>query len=187
MFNAFNLSTDISTSTPCKSSVQRGMCTKILEQYPELSKETLELALPKTSQAMLIKGKDNVTFIVSPILKYPIFFQIRDGPFIPTLRFLHSAGNFMSILGVDKGGIPFVLKGANIFTVGITSQGGSIPNSVEAGVPVQIMAEGKELPLSVGITKISTQEMKTSNTGTAVEQLHFLGDGLWRALHKPWI
>lgn len=124
-----------------------------------------------------IKSHDHINLVV--VDKEPVFFQQRDGPFYPTLRVLHKAGDFMPILQVDKGAIKFVVKGANIMCPGITSAGGSIPESLPVDTPVQIMAYGKQLPLAIGITKMSTDDMKSINNGIAVEVLHSLGDGLW--------
>ena len=60
----------------------------------------------------------------------------------------------MPVLQVDLGAIRFVLSGANIMAPGITSEGGDIPVPLAAETPVQIMAESKELPLAVGLTKV---------------------------------
>lgn len=86
----------------------------------------------------------------------------------------------MSELGVDKGGIKFVLKGADVFCAGMTSKGGRIPQPLETDVPVCITGEGKELPLAVGVTRQSTAEMLANNAGVGVENLHFVGDDLWK-------
>ena len=51
---------------------------------------------------------------------------------------------------------------------------------VGADAPVAIYAEGKEHAMAVGITKMSTQDMRDVNKGIGVDNLHFLTDGLWR-------
>jgi len=180
MFKNFDPTADISSTAPAKSSAQRAMTQKILQQYPKLSEDALEAVLPKKQSINLVKCKDHVTLVMSPVLNEPVFFQIRDGPFYPTLKFLHRAGNFMPILGVDKGGIKFVLKGADVFCAGITSAGGSIPEPLGAEEPVMVMGEGKELPLAVGFTKVSTDEMKATSQGVGITNLHHIGDDLWR-------
>jgi len=141
--------------------------------------------LPKKSQCGQLKAKDHVTLYMSPVLHQPVFFQQRDGPFFPTLKFLHMAGDFMPVLGIDKGGIKFVLKGADVICAGITSKGGSIPEPLDEDVAVAIMAEGKQFPLGIGMTKMSTDAMKQVNTGVGVELVHFLNDDLWRVTTWP--
>jgi predicted ribosome-associated RNA-binding protein Tma20 len=51
---------------------------------------------------------------------------------------------------------------------------------VKADAPVAIYAEGKEHAMAVGITKMSTKDMREVNKGIGVDNLHFLTDGLWR-------
>jgi PUA domain protein len=180
MFKNFDPAADVSGTAPAKSSAQRAVLQTISQQYPLLSADVLEAVLPKKQPMNLVKCKDHVTLVMSPVLNEPVFFQVREGPFIPTLKFLHRAGDFMPKLGIDKGGIKFILKGADVFCTGITSAGGKIPEPLEVEVPVQIMGEGKELPLAVGITRLSTNDMKSINNGTAVTTLHSIGDDLWK-------
>lgn len=66
---------------------------------------------------------------------------------------------------------------------GLTSPGGVVPDGVESDQVVTIMAEDKQYALAIGLTKMSGQDMKTINKGIAVETIHYLNDGLWRA--KP--
>lgn len=179
MFKNFDPETDRSSSSLAKSSVQRGIIQKIEAQYPLLPKEVLEHVLPKKQAVTLLKCKDHVTLIMSPVLNEPVFFQVRDGPYFPTLKFLHRAGDFMPKLQVDAGGIKFVLRGADIFSAGLVSEGGKLFQELEKDVPVQIMGEGKELPFAVGVTAQTTEEMRLAS-GVGVTQMHFLNDDLWK-------
>jgi len=65
---------------------------------------------------------------------------------------------------------------------GLTSAGGYLP-PVDDAIPaerlVAIHAEGKEHAVGVGITKLSTEDMKKINKGVAVETATYLGDDLW--------
>ena len=51
---------------------------------------------------------------------------------------------------------------------------------VDANTAVAIFAEGKEHAMAVGLTKMSTQEMKDVNKGIGVELIHHLNDALWK-------
>lgn len=44
---------------------------------------------------------------------------------------------------------------------------------------VAIYAEGKQHALAIGLTKMSTAEIKEVNKGIAVDTIHSLMDGLW--------
>lgn len=65
---------------------------------------------------------------------------------------------------------------------GFTSAGGWLP-PVEDDIPaermVAIHAEGKEHAVGIGITKLSTEEIKKVNKGVGVETVTYLGDELW--------
>jgi PUA domain protein len=60
---------------------------------------------------------------------------------------------------------------------------GRIASSCRRGHPservVTIHAEGKEHAVGIGITKMSTEEIKKVNKGIAVDTVTFLGDDLW--------
>jgi predicted RNA-binding protein (TIGR00451 family) len=90
----------------------------------------------------------------------------------------------MPKLRVDKGAIKFVISGANIMCPGLTSSGATMHDECEEDEPVAIYAEGKEHALAVGITKMSTEAMRTVNKGIGVDLVHYLKDGLWEATAK---
>lgn len=65
---------------------------------------------------------------------------------------------------------------------GLTSAGGRLPPAnaaIPTDTPVAIHCEGKEHAVGVGITKLSTEEMKKINKGVGVETVTYLGDDLW--------
>ncbi|KAA0050916.1 malignant T-cell-amplified sequence 1-like protein [Cucumis melo var. makuwa] len=88
--------------------------------------------------------------------------------------------NIMRKLQVDRGAIKFVLAGANIMCPGLTSPGGVLDDEVEAETPVAIMAEGKQHALAIGFTKMSAKEIRATNKGIGVDNMHYLNDGLWK-------
>eukprot|EP00326_Haptolina_ericina_P003277 CAMPEP_0181202060 /NCGR_PEP_ID=MMETSP1096-20121128/18638_1 /TAXON_ID=156174 ORGANISM="Chrysochromulina ericina, Strain CCMP281" /NCGR_SAMPLE_ID=MMETSP1096 /ASSEMBLY_ACC=CAM_ASM_000453 /LENGTH=70 /DNA_ID=CAMNT_0023292543 /DNA_START=440 /DNA_END=652 /DNA_ORIENTATION=- len=61
---------------------------------------------------------------------------------------------------------------------GLTSAGGEM-DDVPADSVIAIMAEGKEHALAIGVTTMSTEQIRTHNKGIAVENTHYLKDGLW--------
>lgn len=50
----------------------------------------------------------------------------------------------------------------------------------DADEPVAIYAEGREHATAVGLTKMSTADIKNINKGIGVGTLHYLNDGLWK-------
>lgn len=45
--------------------------------------------------------------------------------------------------------------------------------------PVAVHAAGKDLALGIGLTSMSTDEIKSVNKGVGVENICYLGDDLW--------
>ncbi|THU55296.1 hypothetical protein C4D60_Mb11t05090 [Musa balbisiana] len=88
--------------------------------------------------------------------------------------------DIMKKFQVDRGAIKFVLSGANIMCPGLTSPGGALDEEVLEETPVAIMAEGKQHALAIGYTKLSAKDIKTINKGIAVDNMHYLNDGLWK-------
>ena len=175
MFKKFNVEESVSSTSQVKNSVTRGIQSKITEQYPELG-SAIDQILPKKAMT-IAKCADKVQVVL--INGEPMFFCERDGPYFPTLKLVHKFHTFMKRMQVDKGAIPFILGGANIMAPGFTSPGGDMPFDLVEGDPVAIYAEGKENALAIGYMKMTTDAMKETKKGIAVENLHYLLDGLW--------
>uniref|UniRef100_A0A061S4R9 PUA domain protein n=1 Tax=Tetraselmis sp. GSL018 TaxID=582737 RepID=A0A061S4R9_9CHLO len=181
LFKKFSKDENVSSMSQIKSSVQRGIRSKICDQYPFLQDSgVIDQILPKKEAMIVAKCQHHIQVVV--MKGVPLFFCERDGPWFPTLRLLHQWPNMMPKLRVDTGAIKFVLSGANIMCPGLTSPGATIHEDVGADAPVAIFGEGKEHAMAVGITKMSTKEMKEINKGIAVDNLHYLNDGLWKTL-----
>eukprot|EP00958_Prasinococcus_capsulatus_P017521 scaffold1978_cov381-Prasinococcus_capsulatus_cf.AAC.3 len=88
--------------------------------------------------------------------------------------------DMMPRLQVDSGAIRFVLSGANIMCPGLTSSGAHMEDDIEEDTAVAIYAEGKQHALALGLTKMSTKDMKAINKGIGVDNMHHLNDGLWK-------
>ncbi|KAF4740117.1 Malignant T-cell-amplified sequence 1 [Perkinsus olseni] len=106
----------------------------------------------------------------------------------------------MPLVRVDRGAIRFVLKGANIMTPGLTSPGGALPQHLQKDQIVAIIAEGKEHICAIGRSLQSADEItvgvvvevvnpaggkRSTNQGIAIENIHYLNDGLWKLTSRP--
>ncbi|OLY78298.1 Translation machinery-associated protein 20 [Smittium mucronatum] len=170
---------DVNGKTMVKSSVVRSVRTKLIEVYPTIE-SSLDEILPKKATLVLAKTKERISLYL--VDGNVLFFQHFDDQLIPSLRILHQFPNILPKVQVDRGAIKFVLSGANIMCPGLTSPGAWLPEEpLPVGSIVAVMAEGKEHALAIGITKMSTDEMKSLNKGIGVDLIHFLGDPLWRS------
>lgn len=176
MFKKYSVEENVSSTSQVKNSVQRSLVSQIVEQYPALA-NGIDSMLPK-KQLTVAKVSDNIQLIA--VNNEVLFYNQRDGPFFPTLKLVHKYPKMMPRMQVDQGAIRFVLGGANIMCPGFTSPGGDMSVPLGVDQPVAIYAEGKQQALAIGLTKMSTEEIKTVNKGIAVENVHYLMDGLWQ-------
>jgi predicted RNA-binding protein (TIGR00451 family) len=163
-----------------KSSVQRTLRSKLIETYPGLEPHIDEI-IPKKAHLEAMKLPDRATLYT--IDTNTLFFQPFDGPPIPHLRLLHAFPDALPKVRIDRGAIRFVLSGAALMAPGLTSAGGWLPEkekALEKGQVVAVSAEGKDEICLVGQLKMSTEEMKEKGKGVAIDEGHYLGDGLWK-------
>jgi malignant T-cell-amplified sequence len=180
LFKKFDPSTDVSTSTQVKASVQRALKSQILESHPKIDDETLEELIPKKSPLVQFKVGPHLMLYCRKVEKEgsspseePVFFQQRDGPILPALRLVHQYPSIsFKRVTVDKGAIPFLLGGANVMCPGLTNPGGEMPPDGETqdiqgfdvpgvakGDGVVIYAEGKVHAIACGVMTMSSMEM----------------------------
>eukprot|EP00249_Psilotum_nudum_P008760 c21492_g1_i1 orf=184-729(+) len=179
MFRKFTVE-EITSQNQVKASMQRKIRQSIAEEYPDLE-PILDDLLPKKAPLVVAKCQNHINLVV--VNNVPLFFNVRDGPYMPTLRLLHQYPSIMKQFVVDRGAIKFVLAGANIMCPGLTSPGGALNDDVPAEAPVAIMAEGKQNALAIGFTKLSAKDIRAVNKGIGVDNMHYLNDGLWKTLH----
>ncbi|CAG8593059.1 11486_t:CDS:2 [Paraglomus brasilianum] len=177
MFKKFNFRDDVASQSQVKSSVQRAIRTKLLDQYPNLE-SVIEEVLPKKAHVVLVKCHEHINLLM--LNNEILFFQHFDGPYYPTLRLVHKYPTLFPRVQVDRGAIKFILSGANIMAPGLTSAGAKMEEDLPGNSIATVYAEGKEHALSIGLLKMSTANIKQINKGIAVDNVHHLGDALWR-------
>lgn len=156
MFHRFDEKDSVSGTQQLKSSVQKGIRTKLLDEFPHIEKY-IDVILPKKDAFKIIKCHEHIEILVNGAGEQ-LFFRQRESVWMPTLRLFHKYPFFLPMLQVDKGAIRFVLSGANIMCPGLTSPGACM-TPVEKGTVVAIRAEGKQQALAVGVTSLSTDDM----------------------------
>lgn len=120
------------------------------------------------------------TYFINGELKY---IEDRDHNLIPTMRILHSYPFMMPHMRCDKGAIKHILSGSHVMCPGLTHPNATMVD-IKKGSVVAIMAEGKEHAMGVGITAMSTDEIRKVNKGVGIDLIMFLNDGLWK-LTRP--
>jgi len=177
MFKKFTKEENVTGHSQIKSSVVRGIRNTIIEQYPMIT-EVIDQILPKKQPITVTKCQNHVNLIT--VNNEVVFFNEREGPYYPSLKLLHKYPHILRRVQVDRGAIKFVMQGANIMCPGLTSPGGQLEEKLPAETIVAIFAEGKKQVLAVGITKLSAEDIRDKNKGIAMDNIHYLNDGLWK-------
>lgn len=94
MFRKFDFDEDVSGQTQVKSSVQRAIKSKIVEQSPVLE-DVIDEMLPKKATLVQLKCRDRISLFT--LDGRVMFFNSYDGPMYPTLRLLHQCKRARSI------------------------------------------------------------------------------------------
>jgi PUA domain protein len=125
------------------------------------SKPKVELAEVDAVKLIFVDGK-------------PLMLQLMEKLF-PTLIFLEALKRLPHIT-VDVGAIPHICNGADVMAPGIRK----IEGAFQSGDTVVIIDEKYGKPIALGLTMVSSETMKNMKKGKVVENVHFVGDKVWR-------
>lgn len=178
MFKRFTLDESVSGQSQIKSSLQRSIRAKILEQIPAIE-PYLEDVLPKKDKMVLAKVAGHVNVVCSPSSE-PLFFNVRDGPYCPTLRLLARYPLLLPRMCVDDGAIRHVMQGADVMVPGLKSTRAAMDEVPEGAVVGIYGGTDKAHPLAVGQALMGTTAIRTVGKGVGIENWHYLSDGLWK-------
>ncbi|KAM7437494.1 Malignant T-cell-amplified sequence 1 [Porites harrisoni] len=176
MFKKFQAGEAVSGVSQVKSSVQRAIKAKLVEQFPPIEDFMAEI-LPKKESLVVVKCHEHIEIL--SINQEILFFRQREGDYLPSLRLLHKYPLILPQQQVDKGAIKFLLSGANVMCRGLTSPGAKLAD-LPKGTVVAITAEGKQHAVAIGKMTMSSEEIRETNKGIGIEVIHFLNDGLWQ-------
>ena len=109
-----------------------------------------------------------------------LFFQREKDPWLfPHMKVLHRFPDMLPKFRIDAGGIKPIFNGSDIMAPGLLTEGAHM-DEVEANTVVAIYCEGKEHALGVGLTLLSTQQIREKKTGKVVQQFHNINDKLYQ-------
>jgi len=122
---------------------------------------SLEMAEYRGRKIFLVDGKLEGLFI-------------DEKPFL-TVNGIKRWGAKNKWVMVDDGAIKFILNGADVMAPGIIKADESIAKG-----DIVWVCDGRNLPLAVGRALMDGREMIAATRGKAVENLHHMGDELWK-------
>ncbi|MHA2462198.1 MAG: DUF1947 domain-containing protein [Candidatus Thorarchaeota archaeon] len=109
------------------------------------------------------------------ILNNEIIFFEEDGNLYPTLRALLDGIVKIPQIAVDMGAVKFVVNGADIMRPGITA----IDDDILEGSVVAVIDERHGKPLAVGVSKMSSEDLRAATSGKVILSVHHINDDLW--------
>lgn len=78
---------NVSGLTQLKTSVQKGIKNKIVEEFPYLE-DYIDEIMPKKESIKIAKCHDHIEILVGASGEH-LFFRQRDGPYFPALKLVH--------------------------------------------------------------------------------------------------
>jgi len=139
---------------------------KIPLKSKELNKK-LGLDLNKKDQVILA---DNKIILIND---YPSFFYYED-KIVPTLKYLQT-NDYLKKITVDMGAIKFIINGADIMRPGITE----IEDKINQDDFVVVIDTNNHKPLAVCIALLDSEEMRKTESGKVLKNIHYVGDEIW--------
>jgi PUA domain protein len=103
-----------------------------------------------------------------------VFFE-HEGRMFPTLRALLSEMIEIPTVTVDMGAVKFVVNGADIMRPGITK----VDDGIRENGIVAIVDERHGKPLAVGVSRMSSDDLRAASSGKVVLSIHHVNDALW--------
>ncbi|MER3602201.1 MAG: hypothetical protein C4339_05735 [Nitrososphaerota archaeon] len=129
---------------------------------PELGEEVKEVELAEAERLFILDG---LTLLE------------KKGSLMPTLKSEPLLSRFASVY-VDRGAIPFIIKGAKVMRPGIKA----FERPFSRGELVVVRDEVHRKAIAVGRALVDHEEALRMERGPVVETLHYVGDRAWRAL-----
>jgi PUA domain protein len=117
----------------------------------------------------------NVIYVNGEILA-----MVYQGRTFLTVRGLLKYKPQTKFVTVDMGAVPYVTNGADIMAPGIVDA----DPMIKENDMVWIRDIKNLVPLAIGISSLSGEELKKGGKGKAIKTLHNVGDKLWRSDEK---
>jgi PUA-domain protein len=131
------------------------------------------LKFSKKDKAQILETDDGLKMI--RINSKNLFFFHKE-KVIPTLHLMQTHLDLLKKITVDMGAIKFVINGADIMRPGIVQ----IEDGIGAGDYIVIIDEKNSKPIAIGIAKLDTLGLRESTGGKVIENVHFVGDDIWK-------
>ncbi len=112
-------------------------------------------------------------FIVYLVNGNPSYVKINNRliPFLNNEKIV----NLLSKITVDMGAIPYICNGADVMAPGVVNVSGEF----NCDTLVTIVDEKHGKAIALGITVLSSKDIRNAEKGKVVNVLHYVGDKIW--------
>ncbi|NIP67527.1 DUF1947 domain-containing protein [Candidatus Bathyarchaeota archaeon] len=148
---------------------------RILQELSDHLDIRTEQLLGSDPRIELAETNSTQIFVVQ---ETPILARIQNRLF-PTLMF-KEIFQFLPKIVVDMGAVPHICNGADVMAPGVVCVNGDFNRNKI----VVIVDEKHHKPLAVGVALFDSQPMRKLKQGKVVENIHYVGDRLWKILKR---
>ena len=104
----------------------------------------------------------------------PCFFYL-EGKIIPTLKLLLK-NNFLKKVTIDMGAVKFIASGADLMRPGITE----IEDGINKDDFISVIDVEHKKPIAIGQAMMDSEEIRATESGKVIKNIHYVGDKLWK-------
>ena len=149
---------------------KRHLSNKEIKQLNQQLKEfyNLDNFLNKKDKIELVEDEHQFVLVNGVVH----FFYYNKKP-IPTLKLIIK-NNFLPKIIIDMPAVKFIANGADVMRPGIKEFDNFKKNQI-----IIIVDETHQKPLAIGEALVSSEEMKSLDSGKVIKNLHHVGDKIW--------
>lgn len=114
-------------------------------------------------------------FLIIYVNSEAVFFY-HDNKLVPTLKLILK-NNFLKKVVIDMPAVKFIANGADVMRPGIKE----VDDGILESTFVAIVDENNKKPLAIGISKLSSEELRAADSGKVIKNIHYVGDVIWNS------
>ncbi len=155
--------------------LKKGEAKRLLNDFAKSLKENVERITGISPPIERVETEFAEVFIVND---KPLLAKVNDR-LIPTLLFEEALGALPRVV-VDMRAVPKVCNGADVMAPGVVKvQGAFVKDDL-----VAVVDERYGKYVAIGIALFNSDEIQTLKRGKVVQNFHFVGDKLWKAIRS---
>jgi len=143
------------------------------KEIRQLAKETYERLGTEIGSEKVEEESPSENAKLFRVEDRPLFIRIGE-MLLPTLTNQEDLDRLPSVV-VDMGAVPYICGGADVMAPGIRQ----VKGEFTASSLVVIRDERHGKALSVGVSLMKSEDMRSTKKGKAVKNVHYVGDKLW--------